>query len=328
MNHPPRASKYFVWLALVAPLVLPAGVRADHPPLPSPAVPGRFALELQAGGYDRVAEIHIPSGYTTDSRPPLVLLFHGAGGNGNSMLDKDHWAAKADAEGFIAVAPEGLPAKPSEAPAFFRNPQLWNAGQLRADSPRAAVDDVAYVAKLLDELKTKIPYDERRLFSAGHSNGGGMTFRLAAESANWFAAIGVVSGMMAVANPRPARPVPTLFIVGTQDPLMPIAGGEVKLPWGKKQNPPVADFLAAWAKAIGCQTQPKLVSDAGGLQKLQYPSKAGGPTLSVIYIAGHGHHWPGGEEVLPPSMIGPVKKNLDATDTVWDFFKSTGGAAK
>ena len=158
--------------------------------------------------------------------------------------------------------------------------------------------------------------------------GAAWRFAWRPKTANRFAAIGVVSGMMAVANPRPAWPVPTLFIVGTQDPLLPMAGGEVKLPWGKKQNPPVADFLAAWAKAIGCQTQPKQVSDAGRLQKLQYPSKAGGPTLRVIYIAGHGHHWPGGEEVLPPSMIGPVKRNLDATDTVWDFFKAASSALK
>jgi polyhydroxybutyrate depolymerase len=163
------------------------------------------------------------------------------------------------------------------------------------------------------------------LFAAGHSNGGGMSFRLAAESANRFAAIGIVAGMMALADPRPTRPVPTLFIVGNQDPLMPLAGGEVKLPWGTKQNPPVADFLAVWANAIGCQKQPKLISDKDGLKKVEYPSAAGGPTLTVIYLEGQGHHWPGGELVLPERMVGPTRKDFDATDVIWDFFKAASG---
>jgi poly(3-hydroxybutyrate) depolymerase len=34
--------------------------------------------------------------------------------------------------------------------------------------------------------------------------------------------------------------LPILYILGTKDPLMPIDGGEVKLPWGKRENPPVA----------------------------------------------------------------------------------------
>lgn len=295
--------------------------------LPSPPEPGRFTLTIKSGGFDRVAHIHIPKGYKPGLKPPLVLVLHGAGGNGSGTLDKDRWAAKADKEGFIAVAPDGLPALPRLAADFRTNPRLWNSGQLKPKSPRAAIDDVAFIGQLLDELKEKVPYDEKRVFCTGHSNGGGMTFRLGAELSERFVALGTVAGMMAMENPKPKKLLPTLYILGTKDPLMPIDGGEVKLPWGTRKNPPVAEPLAAWAKALGCETDPKTVSEKNGLKKVEYPSKAKGPTLSVIYIDGHGHHWPGGQKALPESMIGPITNKLDATDAIWEFFKSCSAAS-
>src|SRR5882672_7669886 len=104
---------------------------------------------------------------------------------------------------------------------------------------------------------------------------------------------------MAIADPKPKKPLPTLYILGTKDPLVPLDGGEIKLPWGTHRNPPVSEPLGAWAKALGCETEPKTISEKEGLKKIEYPSKTNGPTLSVIYIDGHGHHWPGGKPTLP-----------------------------
>ncbi|HTU25841.1 MAG TPA: PHB depolymerase family esterase, partial [Pirellulales bacterium] len=163
--------------------------------------PGRSTLKIQVGGWERTALVHVPSGYQASQKPPLVLALHGAGGSAAGMLDNDGWAAKADAEGFVVVAPEGLPAKPRDPANFFTNPQVWNAGQLRAGSPRSAIDDVAFIRQLLDVLRSRTPHDERRVFCTGHSNGGGMTFRLANELSDRIAAIGTVAGLMAVENP-------------------------------------------------------------------------------------------------------------------------------
>lgn len=290
--------------------------------LTTPPKPGRFTLTIKSGDFDRVAHIHIPAGYKPDMKPPLVLLLHGAGGNGPGILDKDEWATKADKEGFVAVAPDGLPALPRMPPNFRTNPALWNSGQLRPNSPRAAIDDVAYIRRLLDELKEKVPYDETRVFCAGHSNGGGMTFRLACELSERFAAAGVVAGMNDSIDTKPKKPLPMLYIVGTKDLLTPIDGGEVKLPWGHRQNVPVAEMLAAWAKVMGCETEPKTISDKDGVKTVEYAAKPGGAKLSVIYIEGQGHNWPGGTSALPESMVGPSTNKLDATDALWDFFNS------
>lgn len=309
---------------LILALVVPASSRADDPlaDLPAEPKPGRYKVEVKSGGYDRTALVVVPKGYKPGVKPPLVLVFHGAGGDGVHVLDNDGWAAKADKEGFVAVAPTGLPALPKLAANFKTNPRLWNSGQLPARSPRAAIDDVAYVAVLLDEVRKRVPCDPARVFATGHSNGGGMTFRLGAELSERFAAIAPVAGMVAVSDPKPKKPLPTLFIIGTKDLLLPMEGGEVKLPWGTRTNKPVADYLTVWAKALGCETEPKAVSEKDGLKRVEYPSKSGGPTLSVITIDGQGHTWPGGKVTLPESTTGPNTKKLNATDAIWEFFQT------
>jgi len=286
--------------------------------------PGRSTLTLTSGGLERSVELVIPPAYSAAQKPPLVILLHGAGGSGAIALEKDGWEKKANREGFLVVAPDGLPVRVRQEANFQTNPRVWNSGQLRAISPRALVDDVAFINQLLDELKIKAPYDEQRVFCVGHSNGGGMTFRLAAELSERFAAVGTVAGQMAIDNPQPKKPVPMLYIIGTEDPLLPLAGGEIELPWAKRTNPPVKEFLTKWAVAIGCQDEAITLSDKPDLKTVEYPSKTNGPTLKVHYLKGHGHQWPGATPRLRQTRGGPVNTKVNATDTLWEFFAEVG----
>lgn len=294
--------------------------------LPEKPQPGQFEITTKSDGYSRTALIHIPKGYQASSPPPLVIALHGAGGGGESILTHDGWAKLADQKGFIVVAPDGLPARPRLPGNFLANPQLWNSGQLREGAPRAKIDDVAYIRTLLDELKTKVPYDTTKVFATGHSNGGGMTFRLGAEMADRLAAIGTVAGMVAIEKPQPAKPLPTLFIFGTEDPLLPLKGGESSLPWGSRTTPPVKDLLAKWASAINCQTEVAIAKEDDALQLVRYPSKNAGPELFVLYLKGHGHAWPGGTREVPArvqEMTGPNTSKLDAAAELWKFFEQS-----
>lgn len=321
MTIPSIFRDYIGVLALVLLGHLTAQADDPVPDLAEKPTPGRYKVEMKSGGFDRTALVVVPKRYKLGAKPPLVLVFHGAGGDGVHVLDKDGWAAKAEKEGFIAVAPTGLPSLPRLAAEFKTNPRLWNSGQLNARSPRAAIDDVAYIATLLDEIQKRVPCDQTRVFVTGHSNGGGMTFRLGAELSQRFTAIAPVAGMMAVKDAMPKKPLPTLYVIGTKDPLQPLAGGEVKLPWGNRTNGPVADYLTGWAKALGCESEPMVTSEKDGLKRVEYPSKVGGPTLSVIYVEGQGHTWPGGKATLPESVMGPITNKLNATDAIWEFFE-------
>lgn len=41
----------------------------------------------------------------------------------------------------------------------------------------------------------------------------------------------------------------------------------------------------------------------------------------VLYrVEGGGHTWPGGWEPYPQCFIGPVSRDLDATEAIWEFF--------
>ena len=56
-----------------------------------------------------------------------------------------------------------------------------------------------------------------------------MGFRLAAEASQPFVAFALVAGgEQPVESQDPVRPM--LYLVGTRDPLLPLAGGNVKLP--------------------------------------------------------------------------------------------------
>src|SRR5713101_9388893 len=45
-------------------------------------------------------------------------------------------------------------------------------------------------------------------------------------------------------------------------------------------------------------------------------------TEVIVYtIEGGGHTWPGGPQYLPVLLVGKASPNLDATETIWGFFK-------
>src|SRR5205814_1427470 len=119
-------------------------------------------------------------------------------------------------------------------------------------------DDTAFLAALLDDAAVRAGVDPSGVYLSGFSNGAGMAFRAAAELADRFAAVAPVAGHCWVADPRPARPLPTLYAIGTLDPLVPVRGGEVRNPWQHRlvRRPPVARTLEAWAAAIGCDPVP------------------------------------------------------------------------
>ena len=290
--------------------------------LPSPLRPGTYSIELEFGGYKRTAQLHLPPQIGRDRTPmPLVLAFHGAGGSGAQLLKHYRWAAHATTQGFAVLAPDGLPAHLTSAPNFFTNPRLWNSGQLPRHLQRAKVDDVAFVSALLDVLDERRVFDPARLFVTGHSNGAGMSFRVAAEIPDRFLAVAPVAGMLAIPHPRPKHSLPTLYIVGTSDPLVPLQGGSVKSPWGKLQKTPVAEDLARWAVANGCNELPESIADDGRVRRVRYRAATEGSLVEAIYIKGHGHSWPG-QRVQPflQRWLGPSTSGFDATEQIWKFF--------
>jgi len=259
----------------------------------TPIAPGNHRLSLRHDGLDRSYLLHRPK---AAAPLPLVVMLHGAGGSADFAAEETGWSELADAEGFAVVYPEGLPARRGKAPKFLTNPQEWNDG-----SGRGRQDDGGFLNALLDELAPLT--DPARVYMTGFSNGAGMTFRFAAEHADRVAAIAPVAGHCSVRHPGPARLVPTFYLIGDSDPLVPLAGGMARTPWGRVENrPPVEETLRRWGQAIG---------HAPG--SVQFP---------VQVIRGLGHHWPGGKGLLGEDLGGPAASPVDATPEIWQFFRS------
>jgi polyhydroxybutyrate depolymerase len=276
--------------------------------------------------------------------PPLVVFLHGTGGTAEWADDEAGWSALAAKEGFALALPEGLPPDPARPPKFLTNPRRWNSGELRSAefgmrnedaASRSSIphsefrtpqscDDVGFLGAVIDDAITRAGADPSRVYLSGFSNGAGMAFRAAAGLADRVAAVAPVAGYCRVPEgERPSRPVPTLYVIGSADPLVPPRGGEVRNPWEHRlvRRRPVAEGLDRWAGLIGCRTPPEVVAEADGVREEVYP----GPVpFRVVTIDGLGHHWPGGKGRLNHRLAGPPSDRWDATARVWEWFEGAG----
>jgi len=168
------------------------------------------------------------------------------------------------------------------------------------------------------------------VYATGHSNGGMMAHRLAAEAAERVAAIAPVAGMLTVARFAPARPVPVLHIHSVDDPRALYAGG-LGPPFpgtnSRVTHEPVAAGLARWIAVDRCAAEPRVADTRrsaapGGEQTatlLVYEPCAAGAVVAHWRLTGAGHGWPGSHSVLPERIMGPDTTVIDAAEEVWRF---------
>ncbi|MGE0479683.1 MAG: PHB depolymerase family esterase [Phycisphaerae bacterium] len=277
---------------------------------------GTTTRSLSVNGAARSYMLHTPTGFTTGSSRTVVILFHGSGFSGDAFLSDAKWADKADAANFIAVAPDALPGNPDEPANLLTNPRLWQATQFSLGGATTN-PDVLFFDALLAELPGVLGFSFDQVFIAGHSGGGSMCFVLASERGNRVLKMAAVASHWIGIGPAPTPPTPTLFIVGSEDPLAPLTGGS-------GLTPSIDFTLDRWALALGCDAAPVTVSDAGGVRTDEYAGCNSDVIFRAIFLSGQGHTWPGARFALPSAAFGPNTNLLDATDTIWDFFAGAG----
>jgi polyhydroxybutyrate depolymerase len=273
-------------------------------------------IALESGGFHREYLLASPS----HPGAPLVIFLHGTGATAAWADEETGWSALAARAGFALALPEGLRPEPALPPKFLTNPQRWNDGAPITPARQPAADDVRFLADVIDDVRNRAGIDERRVSLTGFSNGAAMTFRAAEVLAQRIAAIAPVAGYCWHNDPRLARPVPTLFAIGSLDPLVPVRGGEVRSPWSHRyvRRPPIADSLDRWARALGCELPARTESRSGRVQVEIYP---GTVPFRVLTIEGLGHHWPGGKGGLNHRIAGPPLAEPNGTALVWEFLQ-------
>ncbi len=246
---------------------------------------------------------------------PLVILLHGGGGNGRSVAAASGFADKARAEGFALALPDGT--------GRLADRYTWNAGGCCAYAMQEGVDDVAFLAALIDRLVADKIADPQRIYLAGMSNGGMLAHRAAARLSGKVAGAGMVVGGMFGGEAPPSGSTPVILFNGVQDQVVPFAGGTSPNALVARSQSSAfmpADYAASyWAKANGCSPTPE-VSVGAGVAIWRYAACSSGDDVVFYRLSNAGHAWPGGRS----SAEAPAQptQDINATDVMWDFFKS------
>ena len=216
------------------------------------------------GSVKREALVWVPEG-AEQTATPLVFGFHGHGGSmqnaANSFRLHQLWPEA------LVVYLQGL-----KTPGQLTDPDGMRAGwqaKLGDQDDR----DLKCFDAVLKSLKTDYKVDEKRIYSTGHSNGGGFTFLLWANRGEVFAAVAPSAAIPAKGNWSGFQPKPVLHLAGENDRL-------VKFEWQKLS-------IEAARKLNGCESAGKPWATAGDLKGTLYPSKTGTPLITVIHPGGH-----------------------------------------
>jgi polyhydroxybutyrate depolymerase len=292
----------------------------DYPPdinaqtyLDISGVPGQ-------GTYTRQYKVHVPPSYDAKVPTPVVFCIHGLAQNAvmfcvtGAAMDK-----KSNDAGFILVMPNGYQSS-------------WNAGTCCGAASTEKLDDVALFRAIFAEVNKHLNIDHRRVFATGLSNGAYMSYRLACDAADLFAAVAPGAGAIGInsigggTNPasdftacNPTAHVSVLDIHGTADGLIPYS----------LQAPSLT--LISGKDGCGTTTSPATApKSAGDTACVSYSGCPAGIEVTGCTITGGGHCWFGSPDCgtgggpIGAAVVGANSNTMVDTDAVWDFFSRSG----
>jgi poly(3-hydroxybutyrate) depolymerase len=169
---------------------------------------------IQSGGQTRSYILRVPAGYDSNHPYRLIFGFHWRGGTAGDVdsggTDGYNWSyyglrrlADNENNSTIFVAPQGI-----------GNGWANSGGQ-----------DVAFVDAMVSQIEAGLCVDTTRLFSAGFSYGGAMSYALACSRATVFRAVAVYSGANLSGCNGGNQPIAYMGLHGIRDDVLPISSG-------------------------------------------------------------------------------------------------------
>ena len=215
--------------------------------------------EWTVDGVTREALVAAPASAKT-APTPVVFAFHGHGGNMNQA---------ARSFGYHTVWPEAIVVymQGLNTPGKLTDPEGKKPGW-QHDIGAQGDRDLKFFDAVLATLEKDYRVDDKRIYSTGHSNGGGFTYLLWAARGDRFAAVAPSAAVLVPANLPKLKPKPVMHVAGENDSL-------VKYEWQDR-------MMAALRKINECgEGQP------WGKFCTLYPSKLNTPVVTYIH---HGTH--------------------------------------
>lgn len=272
-----------------------------------------------ADGRTRSFHLYVPASMPTDHPVPLLVGLHGGGGWGTQFEDNSRFDRLAEANGFLVVYPDGVGVSALGSDDKLRT---WNAGTCCGTAEKEEVDDVGFVAALVDLLERDWPVDPDRVYAAGHSNGAMLSYRLACELSDRIVAVGIVSGALEIDECTPSSPVSVIQINGTADDNVPIEGGRGSRTLSQGSHPPPRDGAVTIAAADACPDVPSVSTD-GDVTTTTWAGCGDGTEVRFVVIEGSPHAWPGSEgRPLSGLTVGTPYPGYDASHEIWAFLSA------
>ncbi len=254
---------------------------------------------------------------TTTGNGSLVIMLHGTAQRGALTRRITGWDAVVESEGATLLYPDAVGG-------------YWRDG-LRPDD---AVNDVNFIERLVRHALDTLPVAPERIFLAGVSNGGFMAQRMAGERSPLFRGVASVIANLgaSVSWPRmPWEPTSLCLIAGSEDPIVPYAGGRMLLrqanglPAGEARVLSFEASVAVWADAGGFEPVARVEQPLDApmcVVTADYWSPASGQRMRVHSLLGAGHHW-FGYPIDPGyyATFGRSTQRFSATEAIWAFFK-------
>ena len=175
-------------------------------------------VEILSNGNSRSFKIDFPSSIAEPT--PMMILLHGLGETNSSNASIGSYFSD---RGFVAVRPQSGNYPNSSGSG---NTTLWNA---ILDSTR--FDDVKFMSNIIDYMLINYDFiDHDKVYAAGFSNGGYMSYRLSCDLSHRIAAFGSVAGNMFLVDDGidcidQGRDIPIIHIHGTGDTFNPYFPG-------------------------------------------------------------------------------------------------------
>lgn len=280
--------------------------------------------EFVYNGEKRTYVLDLPSSYDSSNSYPLVIVFHGGGGNAKSIRDVTNFSMRAEEEDFIVLYPDG-------SGKLDRKLLSWNCEFCCGYALENNIDDIGFIRALIEYLQEQYNIDESMIYATGLSNGGIMSYYVGAALSDIFAAVAPVAAQIGGQAseqeilwhvPEPEYPVSVLAINGMNDSRVPYDGGQPE-----NNNTKVYSWMSTnesisfWVEQNQCDTFPKRnISKSGNIIIDTYLGGRNDTEVQLISIVNGNHSWPGGKKGWDHGD-NPTKE-INATDVIWDFFKT------
>lgn len=157
---------------------------------------------ITSQGKTRAYYLYVPPAIKPGSPAPLIVMLHGSGRVGMSLVEK--WKDLAKKEGIIIAGPDSS------------DTEGWGY-------PKDGPD---YLHDLVEELKKKYPINPRRVYLFGHSAGAVFALQMSLMESEYFAATAIHAGALPPGEDDvidlAKRKIPIFIQVGDSDRFFPL----------------------------------------------------------------------------------------------------------